>query len=170
MTIILETERLILRTWTLDDAEAGFRIWDDADVMRYVGTGQTHQSVEETRGWLGRMIAHQEQHGCCYWAVVEKASNQLIGSCGMAHSLDGGPLVDFGYTLAQSRWGYGFATEAAGAALRYAFEKLELSEVVASVDSRNVASQRVLEKIGFFYQRTEHLDSGDDLWYLATRR
>ncbi|MBA2734093.1 MAG: GNAT family N-acetyltransferase [Acidobacteria bacterium] len=72
MTTILETERLTLRTWLLDDAEDGYIIWSDPEVMRYVGTGQPNASVEETRGWLSRMIAHQERHGFGYWAVLEK--------------------------------------------------------------------------------------------------
>jgi ribosomal-protein-alanine N-acetyltransferase len=167
MTIILETARLALRTWSLDDAEEGFRIWSDTEVMRYVGTGTPHSDIERTREWLGRVMAHQEQHGFGYWAVIEKESDKLIGSCGMAHHLDGGPLVDFGYTLARSRWGRGLMTEAAGACLRYAFEELHFPELVASVDSRNAASRRVLEKLGFVYQRTEQLEYGIDLWYVA---
>lgn len=170
MTTILETERLILRTWSPDDAEDGFRIWSNPEVMLYVGTGQPYESVEHTRDWLNRMISHQKKYGFGYWAVVEKESQQLIGSCGMARQLDGGPLVDFGYTLARSHWGRGYATEAATACLRYAFERLRLPELVASVDSRNIASQRVLEKIGFVFQRTEQLEGGVDLWYVASRR
>lgn len=170
MTIILETERLTLRTWSLMDAEEGFRIWSDPEVMRYIGTGQPYADVEQARGLLGRMIAHQDKHGFCYWAVVDKESGELIGSCGMAHHLDGGPEIDFGYTLARSRWGQGYATEAAAAALRYALEILRLPEIIASVDSRNLASRRVLEKIGFVYQRTEQLEEGVDLWYIAVRR
>lgn len=168
-TIILETERLALRTWSLDDAEEGYRIWSDAEVMRYIGTGQPNADVEQTRGWLNRMITHQEKHGFCFWAVLEKESGQLLGSCGMAYQLDGGLPIEFGYTLARSHWGRGLATEAAGACLRYIFENLPVPEIAASVDSRNVASQRVLEKIGFVYQRTEQLEGGVDLWYVARR-
>lgn len=168
-TIIVETERLTLQTWSLDDAEDGFRIWSDAEVMRYVGTaGQPHADVEQTRGWMGRMIAHQQKHGFCFWAVVDKESNQLIGSCGLAHQLDGGLPVEFGYTLARAYWGRGLATEAAGAALRYVFDNLTLAEIHASVDSRNHASRRVLEKVGFVYHRTEQLEAGVDLWYVLT--
>lgn len=168
-TTILETERLLLRTWSLDDAEDGYRIWRDAEVMRYIGTGQPNADVDETRRWLSRMIAHQEKHGFCFWAVVEKESNQLIGSCGMAYQLDGGLPIEFGYTLARAFWGRGLATEAASAALGYIFEKIDLPEIAASVDSRNVASIRVLEKVGFVYQRTEQLETGVDLWYAARR-
>jgi ribosomal-protein-alanine N-acetyltransferase len=116
------------------------------------------------------MIAHQERHGFCFWAVTEKESERLIGSCGLAYQLDGGLPIEFGYTLARAYWGRGLATEAAGACLRYVFENLPLAEIHASVDSRNVASQRVLEKVGFVYQRTEQSDDALDFWYTATRR
>ena len=167
MTIILETERLVVRTWTPDDAQEGFRIWSDEEVMRYVGTGQPNATVEETRAWLGRMMAHHERHGFGFWAVVEKDSGRLVGSCGLGYQRDGGPPLEFGYTLARSHWGRGYATEAASACLRYAFEVLRLPEIVASVDSRNLASCRVLEKIGFVYQRQEQLADGIDFWYVA---
>jgi [ribosomal protein S5]-alanine N-acetyltransferase len=167
MTTILETERLIVRTWAPADAEEGFGIWSDGEVMRYVGTGRPNATIEETRAWIGRMTAHHELHGFGFWAVVEKDSGLLVGSCGMGYQRDGGPPVEFGYTLARSRWGRGYATEAAGACLRYAFEALRFQELVASVDARNVASQRVLEKIGFIYQRLEQLADGIDFWYVA---
>ncbi len=166
---ILETERLFLRTWSVEDAEAGFRIWSDAEVMRYVGTGQPNADVEQTRAWLGRMIAHQEKHGFCFWAIVDKESDRLIGSCGIAYQLDGGPPIEFGYTLARDFWGRGLATEAARAALCYIFTQTNVTEISASVDSRNVASRRVLEKIGFIYQRTEQLETGVDFWYAARK-
>ena len=170
MTIILETERLRLRTWSPDDAADGFRIWSDPEVMRYVGTtGEPHANVELTGAWMGRMIAHQEKHGFCFWAVVDKESEQLIGSCGLAYQLNGGLPIEFGYTLARDFWGRGLATEAAGAALRYVFENLPVTEIAASVDSRNVASRRVLEKIGFTFQRTENLETGVDFWYVIRR-
>lgn len=169
MTTILETARLIVRTWTLFDASAGFRVWGDAEVMRYIGAGRPFADVEQTRGWLQRMMAHQERHGFCYWALVEKESRRLLGSCGMAYPLDGGARVDFGYTLSRSHWGRGLMTEAAGACAAYAFEQLHLPQLVASVDSRNTASRRVLEKIGFLFDRTEQLETGVDLWYIARR-
>lgn len=167
MTIILETERLMVRTWSFDDAEDGYGIWSDPEVMRYVGTGKPNSSIEETRAWIGRMKAHHERYGFGFWAVVEKKNSRLIGSCGMGYQHDGGLPIEFGYTLARSSWGCGYATEAARACLRYAFEKLHLRELSASVDSRNVASQRVLEKIGFVYQLEEQLPDGIDFWYVA---
>ena len=170
MTIILETARVSLRTWTPDDAADGYAIWSDPEVMRYIGDGQPYRDVEQTRGWMQRMIAHQQQHGFCYWAVVDKESAQLIGSCGLCYQLDGGLPVGFGYTLARAFWGRGLATEMSDAALRYVFAHTPLTDIHASVDSRNVASRRVLEKIGFVYDRTEQLKDGIDLWHKATPR
>ncbi|MDX6695345.1 MAG: hypothetical protein QOF02_2948 [Blastocatellia bacterium] len=171
MTIILETERVRLRTWSLDDAPDSYAIWSDPEVMRYIGDGQPYRDLEQTRGWVQRMIAHQERHGFCYWAVVDKESEQLIGSCGLTYQRDGSLPIDFGYTLARDWWGRGLGTEMAGAALRHVFEHLPaVTEIVASVDSRNVASRRVLERIGFVYDRTEQLKEGVDLWYKVARR
>lgn len=155
MKIILETERLILRTWSPNDAEEGFKIWSDPEVMRYIGTGQPNVDIEQTRGWLARMIAHQEKHGFCFWAVVEKETGRVIGSCGLAYQLDGGLPIEFGYTLARDYWGRGLATEVAGACLKHVFENFPLTKIDASVDSRHLASQRVLEKIGFVFEREE---------------
>lgn len=157
----------MVRTWSADDAQSGFLIWSDPEVMRYIGTGQPKTSVEEVQAWIDRMSAHHELHGFGFWAVVEKRTGQLIGSCGMGYQRDGGLPLEFGYTLARSRWGQGYATEAAAACLRYAFDILRLPELLASVDSRNVASQRVLEKIGFTFQREEQLADGIDFWYMA---
>jgi [ribosomal protein S5]-alanine N-acetyltransferase len=167
MTIILQTERLMVRTWSADDAAAGFRIWSDPEVMRYIGTGHPNASIEETQAWIERMSTHHELHGFGFWAVVELKTGQLIGSCGMGYQRDGGLPIEFGYTLARTHWGRGLATEAARACLLYAFENVRLPELSASVDSRNVASQRVLEKIGFVYQREEESGDGIDFWYVA---
>ena len=166
MPVILQTERLIVRTWSPDDEEVGYRIWSDPEVMRYIGTGQP-KNLEETRAWIGRTSAHQEAHGFGFWAVVEKKSSRLLGNCGMGYQRDGGLPLEFGYTLARSHWGRGYATEAAAACVRYAFDNLRFPQLSARVDSRNVASQRVLEKIGFVYEREEQLAAEINFWYVA---
>jgi ribosomal-protein-alanine N-acetyltransferase len=151
MPVILETPRLVLRTWTLDDAEAAFAVYSDPEVMRFL-SGPPARDVEETRARLAaRPIAQQERYGFCLWAVVEKATGTVIGSCGLKH-LDDGPDVEVGYHLARSAWGKGYATEAAAACLRYGFERLGLRRILAVVNPANGASRRVLEKIGMRFE------------------
>ena len=96
MTVILETKRLILRTWKLTDAPAGFDIWRDADAMRYIGDGEPMRKLEEAERWIERAIAAQSRQGFCRWAAIEKANNRLIGSCGFGH-LDDEPSIELGY-------------------------------------------------------------------------
>jgi len=168
MVVILETNRLILRTWTHEDADAAFMLWGNAEVMRFVGSSEPHKNVDATRRWLQWTIAYQEKHGFCRWAVVEMPSENIIGSCGFLFQ-DDESEIDLGYYLAPPFWGQGYATEAAKACLDYGFEKLKLNEIVATVDVRHLASQRVLEKIGFHFKEIRKADDMDDKVYLAVK-
>jgi RimJ/RimL family protein N-acetyltransferase len=151
MTVILETPRLLLRTWALDDAEAAFAFYSDPEVMRFLG-GVPQQSVEDVRRHLaGRPIAYQALHGFTLWATVEKATARLVGACGLKF-LDGGMDIEVGYHFARDVWGRGYATEAAAAAVRYGFDRLCLHRILGVVHPENHASQRVLEKLGLRYQ------------------
>jgi [ribosomal protein S5]-alanine N-acetyltransferase len=148
MKEILRTDRLILRTWRLDDAEALFEICRDPEVMLHIGTGQPYQSVEEAQRFLGWAEAYQNENGFCRWAVIEKVSQKIIGSCGFARLEETGE-IELGYLFARQSWGKGYATEAAAACLRYGFEQLNFTKVIALTDLEHTASQRVVERIGF---------------------
>jgi RimJ/RimL family protein N-acetyltransferase len=168
MNIILETERLVLRDWTPDDAAEMFEICRDAEVMRYIGTGKPYKTIEEAEKFLHWAVAYQKENDFCRWAVVEKASGKIVGSCGFAYP-HATPEPELGYLFGRDVWGKGFATEAARAALDYGFEKLGFREIIAITDLENTASQRVLEKIGFAQRGVEKIDGEDNLIYLARR-
>lgn len=165
-TTILETPRLALRSWTHADAEALFEICRDADVMRYIGTGLPFETLEETLRWLDKAVAYEAEHGFYRWAAIERASGEIVGSCGFAH-LYGGPEIELGYLYARQHWGRGFATEAAAACLRYGFKEMGLKQIAAIADPQNLASRRVLEKIGFIYQGLRRHNDADDAYYIA---
>lgn len=168
MSKILETERLILRRWSLDDAGALFEICRDAEVMRYIGTRKPYTTLAEAEKFLHWAVAYQKENGFCRWAVVEKASGKIIGSCGFAYP-HATPEVELGYLFDRAVWGKGFATEAASACLDYGFGKLGFREIIAITDLENIASQKVLEKIGFTQRGIEKTDGEDALIYLARR-
>jgi ribosomal-protein-alanine N-acetyltransferase len=168
MPVILETPRLLLRTWTLDDAEAAFAIYSDPEVMRFMG-GVTQHDVEEVRRWLAaRPMAHQALHGLTMWATVEKATGRLVGACGLKF-LEGGMNIEVGYHFARAVWGRGYATEGAAAAVRYGFERLGLRRILGVVNPANHASQRVLEKVGLTYQGMGRYYDADAMVYAADR-
>lgn len=149
---VAETARLLLRPFTPDDAPALFRIYGDPEVMRFMGAPPA--SVEQEAANL-QAHAHKyyERLGFGLWAVVHKATGDLIGRCGLLRSEIGGRIeTEISYLLERGHWGQGFAAEAAGAVLDYGFRVLGLDRVVAVIHPDNVASRRVAERIGMRYE------------------
>jgi [ribosomal protein S5]-alanine N-acetyltransferase len=154
----VETERLLLRPFVEDDAEEFFRFNNDPLVMRYTGN-PLMGSVEEARaGLLSRPIADYRTHGYGRWACVCKADGKLIGFAGLKF-LPELNEVDLGYRLLPAYWGKGLATEASVASLGYGFDRLGLRRIIGLVDPENVASVRVLEKVGMRFE--DHIDYFD---------
>ena len=141
----LETPRLLLRPFGPGDAERIHPIYSDPVVMRYVATGPM-ADLSVTERLLQDYEAHQKRLGYSFWAVIERASGELIGDSGLYRT----PAceVELGYTFGIPWWGRGYATEAASAWLSCAFGPLGITEVVALAEPANVASMRVLEKLG----------------------
>ena len=154
---ILETERLLMRKWSLTDAEAALDLWGDPVVMKYVG--QPVRNIQEARNLLEWAITYEEKHRFCRWPVVEKASGQVVGGCGLMYQNDERD-IDLGYYFIPSRWRLGYATEISTACVRYAFEILGVHELIATVDMNNLASQRVLDKCGFKFRRIVSNEDG----------
>jgi len=163
----VETERLLLRPFARDDLDEFASINGDADVMRYIGDGKP-QTRAQTELRLETILDHWAQHGFGLWALVDKASNALIGFCGLQY-LDNTAEIEIGYRLAKQFWGLGYATEAAAATLRYAFEVLGLDRIVAVVQPENFASQSVIEKIGLRYVKEARFYNSDVEYYAITR-
>jgi ribosomal-protein-alanine N-acetyltransferase len=141
----LATASLDLRPFSDSDAAAMHGIYSDPDVMRYVATGPA-ASLAATERLLHDYAVHQRANGYSFWGVVERSSGDLIGDAGLYRTPMG--EVELGYTLGKAWWGRGYATEAAGAWLEAAFGPLRIAEVIALAEPANVASLRVLEKVG----------------------
>ena len=166
MKEILQTNRLIIRTWTLDDVEALFEICRDAEVMLHIGMGKPYQIVDDAYSFLNWAVSYQEDNEFCRWAIMEKASQRIIGSCGFAR-LENGGEIELGYLIARQMWGKGYATEAAAACLKYGFEELGFSAVVALTDPEHAASQRIVEKLGFICRGIENDGGESNAVYVA---
>jgi RimJ/RimL family protein N-acetyltransferase len=141
----LETERLLLREWRPEDFEAHARFMADADVTRYL-TGEPLSRMEAWRN-LAMILGHWELRGFGLWAVERKSDGAFIGRVGMNYP-EGWPAVEVGWTLGKEYWGAGFATEAARAALAYAFLTQNLERVISVIQIDNVASQAVATRLG----------------------
>jgi RimJ/RimL family protein N-acetyltransferase len=163
----IETARVYLRPFTFDDLDAFSVIGSDPDVMRYIGAGKP-LSREETQARLSGIIEHRKKHGFGVWAAVDRSNGALMGYCGLQF-LDNTSEVEVGYRLARRFWGMGLASEAARASLRYGFGELGLDRIVAVVQPGNIASQRVLEKIGLTYVKNARFYNSEVKYYAITR-
>ncbi|HET7520305.1 MAG TPA: GNAT family N-acetyltransferase [Candidatus Limnocylindria bacterium] len=142
----LHTERLSLRGFTEDDVQPLHRLMQDPDVMRYVGDRRVPELQETWRavaGWLG----HWMLRGYGQWAVVERASGEVIGRAGIINPVDW-PGPEVGYLLGRAWWGRGYATEAASAARDWGFITHGFEELLSVIDPANARSIRVAERLG----------------------
>ena len=145
----IETNRLLLRLPLADDAEPFVEIHQDPEVLasKRVTLTSPPGGIEVGARNVDRMLRHWDRFGYGQWAVVEKATARVIGCVGYLHP-DNWPGVDLGWIIRRSRWGNGFATEAAIAALEWAWSVSTLDHVMSLIDHDNAASIRVATKIG----------------------
>lgn len=154
---IVETERLILRTFNPGDDEALMQVFADPEVMRY---GNGTQNAEWVTNWITSCLFNYDRLGFGLWAVVEKRSGKAIGYCGLTQfpNVNGRSETEIGFRLAKAYWGNGFATEAALAVRDFAFNILKLQRLIAIVDSKNANSINVIKKIGMQYEQDVMLE------------
>lgn len=157
----LDTERLQLRPLRLDDLWWNQRlIYSDPAVT---WDGKTYEAVKALRA-LERRLKHWREHGFGMWAVIERGSGEPLGFAGLQYLEDTGD-VEVGYYLGRNAWGKGYATEVGRAAVGYGLGVLGLSRVVAVMRPENLASQRVLAKLGLRHVRDEkHYGFMVQLW------
>ena len=147
MTVLLQTERLSLRCFTVDDVDNVLRLTGDGNVMRYIGDGAT-QNRHGAEIQLARLMSYTEKYpGLGFWVVEQKPKNKFIGWFALKYIPDT-VEVEIGYLLLKSAWGHGFATEGARALLAYGFDEVGLNRIVAVAHVENKASQNVMKKIG----------------------
>lgn len=161
----LETDRLKLRMFTRADLDDLAILIADPDVIRYVGSGKPG-TREEAVAALQSVFEHWETHGFGRWAVVDKQTGTFIGLGGL-RTLQGTPEVV--YHLAKAYWGRGLATELARASLRYGFEEHKFDRVVAIAKPANLASIRVMEKVGMHYEMQTNYYNLDVVQYAIAR-
>jgi RimJ/RimL family protein N-acetyltransferase len=156
MNIVIETKRLLLRTFTINDAQLIFDLNKDPEVTRY--TLDPVYNLEQANEVLEKVILPQyalNNHG--RWAVHIKYDLEFIGWCGL--KLRPVNEIDLGYRFKRNSWGKGYATEAAFASIKYGFETLYLDRIVGRAMPANTASWKVLEKLGMQFVKEEMVDA-----------
>lgn len=143
---VLETERLILRPLTIDDADAAFEWTGDERVAKYM-IYSTHENTDVTREWLSTVDTRQKDHT---WGIVRKEDGKLIGSCGIKYHQDEDSW-EFGYNIRFDCWNKGYTTEASRRMIEFVRTEHNAESFVAEHAVDNPASGRVIEKCGLHF-------------------
>ena len=147
---VLETPRLLLRPLEERDLDAYSAIMADPEVVQFLGTAP--MTREQAWRHMALMLGHDRLRGWSNNAVVDRASDRLLGRCGLWQP-EGWPGLEVGWVLGRDVWGRGFATEAASAWRDWAFANLDIDELVSVIHRDNDRSMRVAERIGHHYLR-----------------
>jgi RimJ/RimL family protein N-acetyltransferase len=158
MQIFLVTDRLVLRRFTIADADNLVSLDADPEVMRFITggipTSRTEILDEVLPAFLG-YYQHYEGYG--FWAAIEKETGEFLGWFHFRPRAGAAPgEVELGYRLRKSAWGQGYATEGSRALIRAGFTQFGVQRVVAETMAVNLASRRVMEKAGLTLVRTFH--------------
>jgi ribosomal-protein-alanine N-acetyltransferase len=164
----IETPRLLLRQFTPDDSDDLYGIYSNPELFKYM-SNEKPLLWEQTRAVIDTFTQDWKHHNFGVWAVIYKKNQRLIGHCGLKF-LENTTQIQVGYLLLKSYWGKGLGTEAAKAALKYGFEEVRLPKIVAIAKPENIASRRVMEKVGMKYEKDAYYYDNDVVYYSISRQ
>jgi RimJ/RimL family protein N-acetyltransferase len=170
MNIIIETERLILREFTIDDYQAVFEFNSNVELHKYTGD-KVIKSLESSKDMIRNIwIRDYKNYGFGRWAAIYKPENKIIGFAGLKY-LPEFDEVDIGYRFLPYYWGKGIATEVSVEIIKYGFEKLGIEKIIGIARIENTGSCKVLEKIGLsLYKTGDYMgDKKRYNWYMIER-
>lgn len=156
MHVIFETPRLFLRQFTEQDAPLIYKLNSDPDVVKYIHE-PVLKSEAEARKIITDIILPQYKLNLGRWAIHTKFDYEFIGWCGLKFIEETG-IIDLGYRLLKTAWGKGYATEAAQYTLIYGLRDLNIETITGMAHVENIASIKILEKIGMKFNLTDIID------------
>ena len=167
----LETDRLILRQFKIEDAEDMHNNWTtDAEVTRFL-TWSPHPDIEFTKGLLENWIGKYSEPTWYNWAIELKETGEVVGNISVVKLNERIEAADIGYCMGKAWWGKGIMPEALRAVIAYLFEKVGLNRVAACHDVNNPKSGRVMQKAGMTREgvlraaRRNNQGICDEVWY-----
>ena len=145
---VIQTDRLILRQITQDDAEDILKYLSDENVMIYYGL-EPFKSIDEALEEIEWYQTTFDEDSGIRWGITLKEKRKVIGSCGFLNKVPQHYRSDIGFELSTDYWGQGIAGEALAAVIQYGFEQLNLQRIQALIEPPNISSQRLVERNGF---------------------
>ncbi len=142
------SERLEFRFWQPTDFDLALSLWGDPEVTRFIDA-RGKLSPSDVRDKLAQELASQTSHNVSYFPVFLRATGDPVGCAGLRPRDLEGKIYELGFHVLWRHWGQGFATEAATAAIEFAFDELHARQLFAGHHPENRASRAVLDKLGF---------------------
>ena len=160
MEIVIETERLILRKFTIEDAPFMLELLNTPTWLRFIGDRNVHSVKEAEQYLISGNIKNYSTYGFGFYLVEVKETGEAIGMCGLVKrdSLDD---IDIGFAFLPQFIGKGYGFEAASATLRYAQTVLQLNKIIAIVNPENADSIKLIKKIGLQFEKMVQLSFTD---------
>jgi len=150
----LNSQRLGFRRWAQSDLDLAYGLWGDPSVTRFIDA-RGKLTDKQVKAKLAQEIATADAHGIQYWPIFLLANDDHVGCCGLRpYDLSRG-IHEIGFHICSRCWGQGFASEAARAVMRYAFDQLRSAGLFAGHHPDNKHSRRLLAKLGFLYTHDE---------------
>ncbi|VEH19173.1 anhydro-N-acetylmuramic acid kinase [Chryseobacterium nakagawai] len=150
MKKVLETDRLLLRELTIEDAYHFYELNANPNVIQYTGDSP-FENEEEALIFLQNYEDYSE-NGYGRWAVIDKSTTEFLGWCGLKYDIFKDE-TDIGFRFFERNWSKGLATESAAACLKYGFDQLHLEKIVGRAMAENIASIKVLQKLGLTFDK-----------------
>lgn len=149
-TPILQTDRLILRPFCMEDSQEVFECWEsDPAVAKYM-FWDSHNDVNITIGWVKKELSKRDSDDWYRWAILSKETGDLLGT-GLIYVEEEYAKFEIAYNLGKKSWGCGYTTEAMQEVIKFAKEELGINEIMGRHAKENPTSGRILEKLGFTY-------------------
>lgn len=151
---VIETDRLILRKFTIFDAQDMFDYASNKNVSKYV-TWPVHQSIDNAKGFIDEIVNNYRKGDFpAPWAIVYKSNNKVIGTVDFVNYNDENKCAEIGYAISEDYWKKGITSEAAKAIMKVGFEQLNLNRIEALCHVDNIGSARVMQKLGMKLEGT----------------
>ena len=150
----METERLILRRFTADDAEPAFKNWTSSDGVTKFLRWPTYRDISAMRDYINFQLENYKKIDTYDWAIVLKELGEPIGSMGAVAFNEKAQSVEIGYCIGEKWWRRGYTSEALAAVIKFFFEEIGVNRVYSEHDPRNPNSGKVMEKCGMKYEGT----------------
>lgn len=153
----LKTSRIGFSTWNDKDITLAMRLWQEADVTHYISANGIF-TLSQIEARLKLEIENYQQYGVQYFPIFELESLDLIGCCGLHPAKNEADVYEIGFHLRKKYWHQDYGLEAAKAMIEYSFKILKASKLVAGHHPQNIASKKLIQKLGFKYTDDEYYE------------